>query len=650
MSRILLIDEEPATRLIMQNRLRDLGYEIVAADNGARGLHEAHEHPFDLFVIDAGLGVEGNGVSAFEVCKRLKQTPRTAPSPVVFTSKQPSGAEEMRRGFDSGCESFLPKPSLAVLDEVVRAMLRQKSQHDDLLRQNRALEDANRRLQEEHQQGADLGQALKASGGDAGLVQRDLAAARPDGLLLVDGEGIVRHCDRGARELLGSNLEGKNLGRLAPASGLEAFVRDARTESREGFRFDISERAGRAGRSFTAAVVPLVSLPGSRDPEMRIVMLLDGARRRVATELMRSMEGAVSQRELATLREAARVSYSPSSLVGSSPGMQRLRAQVAEAARSRDAVWVQGPPASGKQHTARAIHYSGDDGGAFQVVHCGGLSELNLESELFGQIKGAHPEALSERPGAFQLGHLGTVYLQGALSLPAALQERVLTALKEGKVRRAGSKRVERVDVRVVAGDEGDLHAAVEAGRFRSDLAEALSDHQISLAPLSERGEDVRELAEHFIARHGIGRRLTLTPDSVAKLSGYRWPGNVRERASCMERACLTTDCEVIDVEHLPAPLGDAQVRIGTHEMVPAAPPTSAGAVGGTHTASGAMLGALDRHPWDIGPEEAVSLDLYEKKALLRALHETGGDKLAAARLLGVGKSTLYRKLKRYGI
>ena len=648
MSRILLIDEEPATRLIMHNRLRDLGHEIVQAESGARGLHEAHEQPFDLFVIDAGLGLEGNGVSAFEVCKRLKQTPRTAPAPVILTSKQPSGAEEMRRGFDAGCEAFLPKPSLVVLDEVVRAMLRFKGQHDDLIRQNRALEEANRRQQEEHQQGADLEQALAAAGDPAAL-QQGLPAARPDGLLLVDGEGIVRHCDRGARDLLGSNLEGKNLGRLAPASGLEAFVRDARTEAREGFRFDLADRNGRSGRSFTAAVVPLVVVPGSRDPQMRVVMLLDAAKRRVAAELMRAMDGAIPRLEVGVLREVARISFAPATLVGSSPSLQRARSQVLEAAQTQEPLFVYGPPASGKQHAARAVHFGGDSEGSFLPVNCAGLNEVNLEAELFGQVKGAHADALTDRPGVFQLAAGGTVYLQNVTALPTALQERLIAVLREGKVQRAGSKRVERVTARVLAGGEIDLASAVRERGFHRDLAELLGATSVFLPPLRERKEDIAGLAEHFIGRFAPGRKPALAPEALAKLEAYSWPGNLRELSFCLERACLASDGEVLAVEHLPAPLGDAHVRIGTHEMVPAAPPTAA-PVWGTHTASGAVRDALDQHPWDILPGEPVSLDLYEKKALLRALYETGGDKLAAARLLGVGKSTLYRKLKRYDI
>jgi two-component system response regulator HydG len=323
---------------------------------------------------------------------------------------------------------------------------------------------------------------------------------------------------------------------------------------------------------------------------------------------------------------------------------------VLEAARHQGPVFVRGPGSSGKHHVARAVHFGSDASGPFLPVNCAGLGEQNLEIELFGQVKGAHPDALSDRPGVFQLANHGTVYLQHVTALAPALQERVLGVLREGRVQRAGSKRSERVDVRLVSSDESDLAQAVQAGRLRRDLAEALAPTAIALEPLCARPEDIRDLTLHFIERHALGRRLALAPEALAKLESYRWPGNVRELGTCIERACLSVDGELIDVEHLPAPLGDAQERIGTHEMVPAAPPSSATTVGGTHTASGALRGALDQHPWDITPEEPVSLDLYEKKALLRALYETGGDKLAAARLLGVGKSTLYRKLKRYGI
>jgi len=157
-------------------------------------------------------------------------------------------------------------------------------------------------------------------------------------------------------------------------------------------------------------------------------------------------------------------------------------------------------------------------------------------------------------------------------------------------------------------------------------------------------------LAEHFLSRFGAGRKIELTDEARRQIEAHDWPGNVRELEAVIQRACRGTEGEVVDVEHLPAPLGEAQTTLATHEMVPTSPPLAA-QVGGTHTRGGLHdLDRPQRHTWEIGSEEPVSLELYEKKALLRALHETGGDKLAAARLLKVGKSTLYRKLKRYGI
>jgi DNA-binding NtrC family response regulator len=639
----LLIDDEPATRLVTQNRLKDLGFQVVAVDNGAMGLHEAREAPFDLIVVDVALGAGGGGVNAFEVCKRLKQTPQTAGVPVVMTSKQASGVEEMRRGFEAGCDSFLPKAHQAVLDEVVRAQLRIRAQFEDLARQIRGLEESNRRLQGDASQSASLDKALK---GDATAGQHLVAGGRPDGLLLVDGEGIVRFFDRGARDLLGGGLVGKNLGRLAPNTGLEAFVRDARTDSRDGFRVDIAGRNGRTARALTASVVPLVTEQGGRDPDMRVVLLLDTGRNKVATELMRLKEYTIPRREVGVLLEAARASYSASSLVGTSPEMQRVRAQVLEAAQSRQPVLVVGPADVGREHVARAVHFEGEVGGSYHPINCAALAAENLEAELFGAAKGATNDAVADRPGAFQLANHGSVYLENVDALSPELQERLEETMRSGKVRRAGAKRQEKIEVRVLASAERDLRTPAREGAFRASLLELLAAQEIQVPALGERPDDILPLARHFAERFGGGREMELSPEAQRQLTAHGWPGNVRELASCIERACHNTAGELIDVDHLPAPLGDSQSSLATHEIVPKAPPLLPEV--GTHTPLSAH--SPDGSPWEIGPEEPVSLELYEKKALLRALHETGGDKLAAARLLKVGKSTLYRKLKRYGI
>lgn len=647
MSRILLIDDQAATRLVMQNRLEELGYEVLAADNGAKGLMESKEGHFDAVLVDPHLE---SGVGGLEICRRLKHAPQTAGVPVIFIGKQSSTTEEMRRGFEAGAEFFLPKGMHGILDEVLGVLGRQRVRHEEVVREKRALEDSARRMQEEFQRGADL-EVLLEGAGDQALLQREMAAGRPDGLLIVDGAGIVRHRDRGAGDLLGRNLIDKNLGRLAPATGLEAFVRDAHTESRDGFRFDIPERNGRSSRSLTASVAPLVATKPGAGPDMRVVMLTDTGKRRVAAELMRMQEYTIPRREVGVLRDAARIIYGQGSLVGPSPAMARVRELVAHAAKSMTSVLISGPRNSGRQHVARAIHFSSDSGGPFLYLSCSALSEANLESELFGQVKGATPEAVVDRPGIFQQASHGTVYLENVDCLPEHLQKRLLTALRERKITRAGGKRAEAIEVRILAGTRENISNLVAAGSFSKPLYDALSALEIQMLPLSQLTEDIPAMARHFIERFGGGRALTLAPQTVDVLMSHSWPGNVRELAACIEHACRESAGDVIEPSSLPGTVGDrpasssgggsvAEPPLRTDVLVPAAPARGA-------FASRSEVGL---QPWEIGPDEPVSLELYEKKALLRALEETGGDRLAAARLLKVGKSTLYRKLKRYEI
>jgi len=653
-TKILLIDDEPATRLVMQNRLKELGFDVVTAESGAKGLLEARESAFDLILVDADLGA---GVNGYEVCRRLKQAPQTAAVPLILLSKQSGVREDLRRGYEAGCEAFLQKSDLAILEDVVRVLLRFRAQQDDLALQNRALEEKLRRTNEER---------LRASEGEADPAQawRELACGRPDGMLLVDAEGIVRYADRGARDLFGNALEGKNLGRLAPATGLEAFVRDARTDARDGFRFDLTSR-GRAVRSLSSTVVPLVANPGEIDPGLRVVLLLDASKRRLASEILRLQESTIPRREIGVLLDAARVAFGPASLLGTSAAMARVRAQISEAARSGEPALLTGEPGTGKQHAARALHFGGESSGPFLPVHCAGLSPENLESELFGTLKGegrkgSSTEARSDRPGLFQQANHGTVFLEDIDRLPPALQPKLLRVLQEHQVCRAGSEKQESVEARVVASTYADLSELAKSGAFAAELFDCLRGIEIHLPPLRERREDVPVLAQNFLSRYGCGREgLEISDRALWTLENYDWPGNVRELAACIERACVQAQGELIDVEHLPAPLRELFRSLPSRDLVPSPRPTRV-AIGGTHTAveehaqtsarapEQARTGA--REPWEIGPEEPVSLDLYEKKALLRALEETGGDKLAAARLLKVGKSTLYRKLKRYGI
>ncbi len=652
MSRILLIDGEASSRLVLNNRLRDLGHEVSTADSGAKGVPDAREHPCDLILIDIALA----GLNGVEVCRRLRQIPQLTGTPIILFGKGPVGREEAHQGYDAGADHVLAKAEFANLEDVVRALLRTRAQFAELTLANRALDQHLRKLKENS----------RSNDGDASHDQaagtRDAAAGRPDGVLLVDAEGVVTLADRGARELLGSGVQGKNLGRLAPASGLEAFVRDARSEPRDGFRVDIALGMGHGMRALTASVLPLISNPGTKDPGLRVVLLLDAARRRMSVELSKVNEYTIPRREVGVLLDAARMAFGAASLIGTSPGMAYVRACIHESSESLDPVLIVGEAGSGKTHVARAVHFMSPTSGGFLPLSCAGLSAENLDAELFGYVKGANPEATADRPGALQQARGGSVLLEAIELLPRALQEKVEQALVTGKVTRAGSQRAERVEVRVIATTTVDLASEVAAGRFSPELARLLRAREIRIPPIRERKDDIPLLAIHFARRSNSARGdIEISDVALTTLGAHTWAGSVRELETTIERACAEAQEGILDVAHLPLSLRDQAVVLPQRDLIPrprvsnlgAASAGSIPAFENGQSQSGAHTPGSDGRlyeEWEISPEEHVSLDLYEKKALLRALKETGGDRLAAARLLKVGKSTLYRKLKRYDI
>ena len=657
MGRILVIEDEPSARLLLQSRLEDLGHEVATAPTGAMGLMEARAGRFDLFLVDVVLGA---GVDGYEVTRRLKAMPQTHGVPVVMVSEHNTGREDLHRGYEAGCEAFLIKGDMTLLEDVVRAMLRIKALQNDLSLQNRLLEDHNRRLHEEQQRGADLELALRESGARA-LVFRELAAGRPDGVLVVDGDGIVREADRGARELFGNAVEGAHLGSLAPATGLEAYVRDARTEPREGFRFDLPPQTGRGTRSVTASVVPTLPAGGvAGDPGLRVVLLLDAGKRRVAAELLRMQEQGIPRRETAPLIEAAREIHNPSSILGAVPEMVALRAHVAREAVTDDTVLIRGERGVGKQHVARALHFGGSRSGPFVPVSCGGFTPSVLESELFGHAKGAFTGAFADRPGLFHQAHMGTVFLADVDELSLDLQAKLVQVLEKSEVGRVGAPRCEQVDVRVIAATGADLGRAVAAGRFRDDLLQLLGGVDLEIPPLRARIDDLPLLARHFLGRYGASRAtVELAEETLWALENHDWPGNVRELRQCIERACALTEGDVIGPEDLAPPLRELARRLAERSELPPAPRIVA-RPGAPETPERAPH-PRPRMPEDARPpspaggaqaeeEVEISFDFFERKALLLALERTGGDKLKAAKLLAVGKSTLYRKLKRHGI
>lgn len=650
MSRILVIDDDPGNRLIVKSRLCDLGFEVLTEENGANGLMEARSGAVHLVMLAAGLG---SGIEASEVCRRLKAIPETGAVPVLIYSNLPGGQEEVARAYQAGCDAFVPKAQMPVLDSIVRVLLRTKALQDDLAEQIRVLEQQNRRLVEEQQKKADFELSSHASG-EQSLVVRELSAARPDGALFVDTEGFVRHADRGASSFFGNRIEGRNLGSLAPSSGLEAFVRDARTEPREGFRFDLPASGRRTSRALTASVIPLVTGGGGEERGLKLVLLLDAAKRRLAGEMLRGAELGTSRHQLGPLVDAARLVYRPEAIVGESECVRRAREVLQRAGTGRDPMLLVGPDGAGKAHFARTLHFAGPHAGAFLELRCSALEPESLERELFGCVKGAFREAIADRPGFFHRAVDGTLYLESVDALPIALQERLVGFLQDGRIQRQGSERPEVLELRLVAAAGEPLGRAVEDGRFSPRLRELLEERALVLEALKERIDDIYSLGLHFLAMYGASRNMRgFDEEALAILHQHTWPGNIDELEDCVRRACEQATNGIVTRESLPQSVLDSCEGLASIDLIPKSRPAGAPplpVLAGGLAARSSLPAEARRNPWDITDEDPISLEHYEKKVLIRALDHVGGDKLAAARLLKVGKSTLYRKLKRFDL
>jgi transcriptional regulator with GAF, ATPase, and Fis domain len=309
------------------------------------------------------------------------------------------------------------------------------------------------------------------------------------------------------------------------------------------------------------------------------------------------------------------------------PEMHKIFGVVEKVAKTRSTVLILGESGTGKELIAKALHSLSGRSGKLVPVNCGAIPEDILESELFGHEKGAFTGAINNRVGRFQLADSGTIFLDEIAEMSPKLQVKLLRVLQERKVDPVGSTRSIDVDVRVIAATNKDLAEEVKAGRFREDLFYRLQVVPVSLPPLRERGNDVGTLATYFLNRQAgeAGRpNLTFSLDALERMSSYRWPGNVRELENVVERVAILSDGDTIEAAHLPEYL-----------LEDAAPLTSF-----TSSLNDLTL-----------PETGVNfnalVDSYESKLITSALSQTGGNKKAAAKLLGLNRTTLVEKIKK---
>jgi len=327
--------------------------------------------------------------------------------------------------------------------------------------------------------------------------------------------------------------------------------------------------------------------------------------------LMHAIDGDETHR---VLREQLSTRTGFESLIGTSTKMQRIYRLIERVSHHDYPVLVLGESGTGKELVARSIHLSGiRKNKAFVPVDCSSLVPTLIESELFGCVKGAFTGALQSRVGLIEAANGGTLFLDEIGDLPENLQTKLLRVLQEGEVRPVGATDRVPIDVRIIAATNRDLETAIRTGGFRQDLYFRLNVVQVKLPPLREHRNDIPLLVNHFLKQfanghHSIG---TISEDAMRSLLSYDWPGNVRELENAIESAVALGSGLILNLEDLPSNLQPNEKLLDSDELMP--------------------------------------FKELERRAILRALRKTRGDKLAAARLLGMGKTTLYRKLRQYG-
>jgi two-component system response regulator AtoC len=395
----------------------------------------------------------------------------------------------------------------------------------------------------------------------------------------------------------------------------DAVMLDLRMPGESGL--EVVERIRRAGHG-----VPVLMVSGFGTIDVAVESLHLGAdhfvTKPIEPEILTArLHALIRDRPGSVVRESA-----IPGMVGRSKAMRAVYDEIRRVASTDSTVLITGETGTGKEVAARAIYsLSPRVDGPFVPVNCAAMAESLLESELFGHVRGAFTGAVRDKKGLFEAAHGGTVFLDEIGDVSLGLQQRLLRVLQEREVRRIGAVKSIKIDVRAVAATARDLLNEVEAGRFREDLYYRIAVFPISLPPLRDRTGDVPLLVERALERIGRRlpdqRRLTCSPLAMRLLRSYAWPGNVRQLFSVIESAAIHADGPRIEAQHLPEEIR-APAGVGPAKE-------------------------QARYNSDQNPEA-------ERAAIVTALEASNGHREHAADLLGMSRTTLWRKMKEYGI
>jgi len=449
-------------------------------------------------------------------------------------------------------------------------------------------------------------------------------------LLIVDDERSIREACREVAQSLGFNTfvadSAEHAFRILETQAIDGVLLDLRLPGAGGL-----EVLRRIKERRSEAVVVVVT--GYGTVQSAVQAMKNGAYDYVTKpfsvdELKLLLERVSSHLRLKTenrlLREKVKSKQGFGGIVGRAPEMEKLYRIIAKAANSAHPVLILGESGTGKEMVARSIHYSGPfRDKPFIPVDCGSLVPTLVESELFGYVKGAFTGANQAKDGLMAIAEGGTIFLDEVGELPIDLQAKLLRAIQEKEIRPVGSTRRVPINVRILAATNRDLEQAVMQGAFRRDLYFRLNVLSLRIPALRERRQDIPLLIAYFLERmtRTSGQNKLLSDDALKAMLAYDWPGNVRELENCLERTFAFTSGPLIHTTDLPREVANLPVLEST---------------------SGNGQGN--------GLRKIIPMAELEKQTILSAIAELNGDKLQAARLLGIGKTTLYRKLKDYAL
>lgn len=444
-------------------------------------------------------------------------------------------------------------------------------------------------------------------------------------LLIVDDERSIREACREVSQSLGFTTftadSAEHAYRLLESQSIDAVLLDLRLPGAGGL-----EALNQIKSRRPDAVIVVVT--GYGTVQSAVQAMKNGAYDYVTKpfsleELRHLLDRVANHLKLKTenriLREKIKSKQGFGGIVGRSPEMEKLFRIVAKAAHSTHPVLILGESGTGKELVARSIHFSGPfRDKPFIPVDCGSLVPTLIESELFGHVKGAFTGAQHAKDGLLAIAEGGTVFLDEVGELPIDLQAKLLRAIQEREIRPVGSTKHIPINVRILAATNRDLEEGVAQGTFRRDLYYRLNVLSLRIPSLRERRQDIPLLANHFLERlsRDSGAERSLSDDALKAMLAYDWPGNVRELENCLERACAFTTGPMIHLGDLPPEISQLNGN-----------------------------GSGNGHD---GNNKIVPMSELERQTILNTIAQLNGDKLMAARMLGIGKTTLYRKLKEY--